>query len=49
MSNWNGFKAINLTWADVSEDYLRIKGTKTESADRILLIHPNLQELWIKF
>lgn len=38
-------EAINLTWADIGEDYLRIKGTKTESADRILLIHPSLQEL----
>ena len=38
-------EAINITWADISEDSVRIKGTKTESADRILLIHPSLQEL----
>jgi len=38
-------EAINITWADISDNSVRIKGTKTESADRILLIHPSLQEL----
>ena len=38
-------EAINMCWGDVSEDAIRIKGTKTESADRTLLIHPSLKEL----
>lgn len=38
-------EAINMCWGDVSDDAIRIKGTKTESADRTLLIHPSLKEL----
>jgi integrase len=38
-------EAINVSWGDVSGDAIRIKGTKTESADRTLLIHPSLKEL----